>query len=144
MDPTEMKVQAVCFTFTRTLRSKHVAQPSVYARTKEKNSVSLLLENLMFFPNIWFFSLFLLSNTHQPFYVFCVTYCKGNTKSGTTEGTSLEIKIGAFLNKYFKVFAEYAKARPLNERLLLFSLTTVIKQHFHKEQTSNINSDTVG
>lgn len=55
MDLTEMKVQAVCFTFTRTLRSKHVAQPSVYARTKEKNSVSLLLENLMFFPNISFF-----------------------------------------------------------------------------------------
>jgi hypothetical protein len=76
-------------TFTRTWRSKHIAESSVCARTKKRKTVfPYFLKTLCSSRITRFFSLsvFLLSNTHQPFSVFCVTYCKGNAKSGTTEG----------------------------------------------------------
>lgn len=69
MDATEMTVHVVCFAFTRTRRSKHITESSVYARTEKKTAFPYLKP--LCSSRIYRLSLFLLPNTHQPFYVLC-------------------------------------------------------------------------
>jgi hypothetical protein len=52
MDTTEMTVKVVYLAFTRTRRNRHIAEPSVYARTKKNTVFPYFLKILMFFPNI--------------------------------------------------------------------------------------------
>jgi hypothetical protein len=60
MVPTETTVQVVCFAFTRTRRGRHIAESSVYARTKKKKRFLtswkpyVLPEYLVFFLSFCF------------------------------------------------------------------------------------------